>query len=612
MKHRLFHTLQSNFLWSICFQISPKNLTTFLLFGLLAINPRLGWAGCTLEIMEVPVRIINWRPIATLTINGVKVPMLVESGTTFSSLSLSAATELKLPIRNLPIGITLQGYTGAIAAKLTSVEKVKLADAELSNVDFIVGGSELGEGIMGVLGRNILAKGDTEYDLAHGVVRLIFPKGDCKKANFAYWAGDAPIISVPLINNDNPEDSSIRVDVRVNGKRDQALLNSGSTKSALTLKAARRAGIAKSDLVSNGRVRGAGEGSSTSWISNVTQIEIGEERINNVELSINDVEEKFEGLVLGLDYFLSHRIYVSRLQNQLYATWNGVPVFTRARALDGQYDAKYAALPSKVDDNDTSALARRGSAATVAGNFDRALADLNQAITLAPKVAEYRYLRALTHLAMRHHDQALIDFNEALLLDPAHDEARFQRAYLHLSVKDKQGSLADLKQLDDTLPTTSHKRVDMANLYTFLNLTPEAFKQLDLWISSHPNDNRLASALNSRCWLRARLNIELSLALQDCKDAVKKDDDNSAYHDSLGWTYLRLGDAAQAKKAFDNALENELSPVSQYGRAIAKLKLNDAKGAEADFAKARAKEPKIDEKIRQYGFTFVEEGKPSS
>ena len=31
---------------------------------------------------------------------------------------------------------------------------------------FFVGGNELGAGIMGVLGRNVLAAGDTEYDLA--------------------------------------------------------------------------------------------------------------------------------------------------------------------------------------------------------------------------------------------------------------------------------------------------------------------------------------------------------------------------------------------------------------------------------------------------------------
>ncbi|MBX9868661.1 MAG: hypothetical protein K2X63_02580, partial [Burkholderiaceae bacterium] len=179
--------------------------------------------------------------------------------------------------------------------------------------------------------------------------------------------------------------------------------------------------------------------------------------------------------------------------------------------------------------------------------------------------------------------------------------------YLRFYAEDKQGAIADLSVLDETLPPSAHQRMNMANLYTNLALNPQAFKQFDLWISSHRKDNELARALNNRCWLRARLNIELSLALQDCKEAVNKDEDNSAYRDSLGWIYLRLGDATQAKKAFDAALENDLSPVSFYGRAIAKLKLYDAKGAEADFASARAKTPKIDEQVREYGFTFADE-----
>lgn len=582
------------------------------LFFALSLTSLSSSAGCSLEHNELPVHIVNSRPIANVTINGNQLSMLVDSGAFFSFLTPSTAAHLKLPLKNLPNGMRIQGYTGRIESKLTNVEKLKFGVSTLSGVDFIVGGNEIGTGIDGVLGRNILAKGDTEYDLANGVVRLFTLKGECKNTDFAYWAGEAPVIVVPIENFGNLEDTAIRVKVKINGKNDEAVLDTGAPTTSITMKAARRAGIEKRDLVPTERATGAGEGFSDSWISDVRHIEIGQERINNVRLKVDDVEEKRRGMLIGLNYFLSHRIYVSYLQNKLYATWNGVPVFADASAVEGQYDMKYAALPSKVDENDASALARRGSAATAAGDYGRALADLNKANNLAPNVPEYRYLRAQLHLAMRNLDQALADVSEALQLNPTHSEARFQRAYLRLLNEDEQGAINDLKQLDDTLPTAANLRANMAELYDSLDQNQQAFKQFDLWINSHQKDNRLASVLNSRCWLRARLNIELSLALQDCKDAVKKDDDNSAYHDSLGWTYLRLGDAAQAKKAFDNALENELSPVSQYGRAIAKLKLNDAKGAETDFAKARAKEPKIDEKIRQYGFTFVEEGKPSS
>ena len=99
----------------------------------------------------------------------------------------------------------------------------------------------------------------------------------------------------------------------------------------------------------------------------------------------------------------------------------------------------------------------------------------------------------------------------------------------------------------------------MAQLYAGFAQAAEALRQFDLWVSTHPKDARLASVLNGRCWMRARLNIDLPLALEDCTEAVDKDDGDASYRDSLGWTYLRLGDAAKAKKAFDGAIKLEAS-----------------------------------------------------
>jgi hypothetical protein len=113
--------------------------------------------------MDIPVRIVDHRPIATLRLNGTEVPMLVDSGAFFSMLTASTASQLKLPLHGLPFGFRVGGYTGQIAAKRTRVERLGLAGAELKDIEFIVGGNELGAGIMGVLGRNILSVADTEY-----------------------------------------------------------------------------------------------------------------------------------------------------------------------------------------------------------------------------------------------------------------------------------------------------------------------------------------------------------------------------------------------------------------------------------------------------------------
>ena len=94
--------------------------------------------------MEIPVRIVDHRPVATLTLNGTEVPMLVDSGAFFSFLTESTATQLKLPLRRLPEDVQIWGHTGRVQARLTRVEKVGLLGAQLKNIEFAVGGNELG------------------------------------------------------------------------------------------------------------------------------------------------------------------------------------------------------------------------------------------------------------------------------------------------------------------------------------------------------------------------------------------------------------------------------------------------------------------------------------
>lgn len=569
------------------------------------------WAGCTLSKLEIPVRIVNQRPVGTLALNGTEVPMLIDSGAFFSMLQLSAATQLGLPLQRLPSHIRIEGYTGAIEAKLTRVEKVGLRGSELRNVEFIVGGNELGSGIMGVLGRNFLSLGDAEYDLAHGVVRLMFPKGDCDKVNFAYWAGDAPVIETALDNNNREGNNDIRVAVRINDVKMRAIMDTGAPRTALKLRAARRAGIKESDLTEAGRAGGAGAGRVRSWRGVVQAFELGGEKIANNQFDVDDADIIDGDMLIGLDYFLSHRIYVSRLQRKVYATWNGGPVFARGDAV-GAYDTRFAALPEHLAPDDAEALARRGEASAARGELQRALEDLNRACELAPKSEANFLARARVHLAMRQFPKAQNDLDHALRLHPGLHEALAIRAALRAASGDRTGAQVDLLALDTALPPSSHLREGMAQVYVDLELVPDALRQWELWVNTHRADAHLATVLNSRCWLRARLNIDLKLALDDCKAAVSQERDQPAYRDSLGWTHLRLDDAKSAIKAFDAAIELKALPFSLYGRALAYQRQGNADAARRDLDAARKLSADIDDAVRKAGFPVAGDAPPAS
>jgi predicted aspartyl protease/tetratricopeptide (TPR) repeat protein len=563
-------------------------------------------AGCNLSQLEIPVRIVNQRPVGTLMLNGTEVPMLIDSGAFFSMLPVSTATQLGLRLRHLPFGFRLEGYTGSIEAQMTKVERVGLRGNELRNIEFIVGGNEIGSGIMGILGRNFLSVADTEYDLAHGVVRLMFPKGDCAKVNFAYWAGEAPVIETKLDSGFRDNSTEIRVAVKVNGESMNAIMDTGAPGTSIKMRSAKRAGVKEADLKEVGRVGGAGEGRVRSWTAQLSAFELGGEKIVNNFLQIDETDHLRDDMLIGLDYFLSHRIYVSRLQDKVYATWNGGPVFARG-VTDAVYDPRYAALPAAIAPDDAEALARRGEAAAARGEFTKALEDLNRACELAPKAEANFLARARVHLALKDFDKAMQDLNQALSLHPGLNEALAVRASMRAASGDRDGALADLAALDTALPPSAHLREGMARIYAGLGLAPEALRQWDLWVPTHRADAHLAEVLNSRCWLRAGLNRELKLALEDCKAAVDKDGDESAYRDSLGWTYLRLDDARSAVKAFDAAIKIKPRAFSHYGRALAQARLGQADAARRDLAAARQLTKDIDDRVRAEGFPVADD-----
>ena len=588
--------------------VRGQMLRLLLPLMLLGAVPSAG-ANCAVSKLEIPVRIVNERPIGTLQLNGTEVSMLIDTGAFFSILSTATAAQLGLRVRNLPDDVRIHGYTGRMEAKLTRVERVGLRGSELRDVEFIVGGNELGSGIMGVLGRNFLSMADAEYDLAHGVVRLMFPKGDCAKVNLAYWAGTAPVILTPLDNGDFARNTDIRVAPRINGVELHAMMDSGAPRTAITLRAARRAGLKDEDLKDPGAVGGIGKGLVRSWTAQFASFELGGEKIANNEFSVDDVDNDEHDMLIGLDYFLSHRIYVSRLQKRVYATWNGGPVFARGAAA-GVYDSRFASRPAEVAADDADGLLRRGQAFAARGDFERALLDLDRACELAPRAQTHFLARARVHLAIKQLEKAQADLDQALRLHPGLGEALAIRAALRVEKGDSAGALADLQALDAALPASDHLRESMAQAFVALGRGEEALRQWALWIPTRRNDFRLGQVLHSRCRLRTRLNIELKLALEDCNAAIRKEPGQSLYHDALGWAYLRLGEAKDAVDAFDDALDRQTYAWSHYGRALAYRRLGQAEKARRDLDAARRLQADIDAEVRKVGLPVADDAHP--
>jgi len=599
--------------------IHNRNLCTALIALALATAAASALAECKLsQLAELPVTMAGLRPLVPAKINGVDATFVVDSGAFYSIISPAAANQYQLKLHGAPMQLRMEGVGGEVRdLAATYVEELKLADRALHHIEFLVAGSEAGSGAIGLLGRNVLAIADAEYDLAKGVIRLMQSGEGCDKVVLAYWVKSEPysIIDMPLVR----KAGAISGIAQLNGKRIQVILDTGAATSFLTRRAAARAGFTRTapGVVFAGLSHGIGARNFATWIANFESLKLGEEEIHNARLRVGDADIPDADMLLGADFFLSHHIYVASGQRKVYFTYNGGPVFD-LRRLPGEEAAAEAspgaAPPQEADvdePTDAAGLARRGAAYAARRDFAHAIADLTRACELAPTEASYFRQRGLARWSNGQPDLAKNDLDQALKLKPDDVEALLARAKLSLTRHDAPAVVADLQAADQAAPKEANVRLEIAAIYTQADMVEAALLQYDLWIAAHPEDAGQARAKNGRCWVRALMGRNLDKALDDCDHAVNMIGNSAEFLDSRGLVLLRLGEYDRSIADYDAALRlRPKSPWSLYGRGVARLRKGMTVEGQADIAAAIALQPSVAEDARKHGIVPPEESSP--
>ncbi|WP_420141341.1 aspartyl protease family protein [Sphingomonas sp.] len=549
------------------------------------------------RLAELPVRMSGRQPVVTIGIEGRDVALLLDSGAFFSTMSQGSAAELGLKTESLG-GARIVGVGGVQTARRVRVDTITLAGVPIRNVDFVVAGSETGQ--TGVLGLNFLAPWDSEYDLGHGAVRF-FKSTGCAGTLMAYWAGDKAVSAVELLTSPSRH---FVVPIEINGVRMRAMLDTGATSSMLTRAAARRLGLTpeSKEMVPAGGSSGFGRRRIRTWAAPFQTLRIGGEEVRRIRLNIGDFDDATFDMLIGVDFFLSHRIYVAPAQRRVFFTYEGGPVFGAGRSAAAGGTAK--AIPLEDEPADAEGYAQRGRMRAARGDLTGGLDDLGRAIAAAPDVAAYRLDRASMLAQRARFADALADMDHVVRLRPEDGEALARRAGLRLAVDgpDRAGALRDADRAASLLAEASDHRFALARIYSTLEAFPAAIAQYALWIRFHPDDRRLGSALNGRCWARALTGRALDLALDDCNAALRFSPNNPQYLDSRGLVRLRRGDYARAVADYDAALAKRPRLAwSWYGRGLAKIRLGRAGEGEADIAAARAIQPDITQIAERHG-----------
>ena len=586
-----------------------RSILVALAFAALAGQARA--EGCTLErLAELPVTMSGLRPLIPAKVNGHDALFMADSGAFFSIMSPAAAKKFGLKIEPSPFGFYVLGASGKANASVVTSPTFELGGIPFRKVDFLiidhaVGGDEAA----GVIGQNLLRSADIEYDLANGLIRLFHTK-NCEHADLAYWALHSSF-SVISIDRTEPSWPHIQGVAYVNGVRLNVMFDTGASTSVLTLRGAARAGLKKTDegVKEGGLTRGIGDRAPTeSWIAPVASFKLGEEEVKNTRLRVADVELSNADMMIGADFFLSHRVYISPGRRELYFSYNGGSVFDLTTK--PSVDPAPAAAPSDTSapdafsnaPTDADGFSRRAAAAKARHDYPAAIADLTKAIALDPKEAKYPYQRAMAEWSNKQSDLAVADLDLAIKLDPKDVVALINRANLRSVAKDKVGAKQDLDKDAQLLEPDAKEHLVLGGLYERDGFYVEAVEQYSQWIATHDKTDGLAEGLNARCWARAEWGHDLDKALDDCNAALKLSPGVPAYLDSRGLVHLRMNDLALSIADYQAALRDRPKEAwSLYGKGLAEAKKGLKAESEADLKAAVAADPEIADKAKAVG-----------
>jgi tetratricopeptide (TPR) repeat protein len=555
-------------------------------------------AACSVnKLADLPVTMASgYRPMVAAQINGLEARFIADSGAFYSLISPGMAKAAGLRLHDAPAGFQLAGIGGETNASVATVENLVLAGITIPKIEFLVGGTDTGTA--GLLGQNVLGLGDVEYDFPHGMIRL-FRSRDCGKTLLAYWVQNGEAYSMMKIVPLKEARFHTVGTVYVNGQALRATFDTGAGRTALSRRAAERVGVRPGDagVVASGPSGGLGSKLVQGWVAPFRSIKVGDEEIRNVRLRIEDLDFGDSDMLVGADFFISHRVYVDNSANRMFFSYTGGNVFDSSARREGEAAAAAPAAAEAGEPADAGAFSRRGAVFMAQRDYARAIADFSRAIELAPKEPAYLLQRADAYLRSRRTSLGAADLNRAVEIDPSNVSARIERAQLRTFIAEREGALADLDAAARAAIGPVNDRLRIASGYTALDAYDRAIAQFDTWIAAHPQDAELPVALNGRCWARALQGQDLGKALADCNAALKQRPRNPSYLDSRGTVRLRMGDYDRAIADFDEALKiNPKLAWSLYGRGVARRHKGLAAEAEADLKAAREVSPDIAER----------------
>lgn len=303
---------------------------------------------------QLPIREVGRRFVTTVSINGHPMSMLIDTGTSMSTLTPHAAEMLRLPYDQKRIGI-VNGIGGRLEpqhlmiASLIQLGTQNWADVRLVAAN-VFGPDDLDpDAPSGSIGADLLSRYNVMLDFPNQTMTL-------------YSLCDGPFAPatgvVQTLELEQPSTNSLRallmIPVRLNGHPVHALIDTGSSRTSATRDAAISSGVDGATLEQERAATiGGAKGVRVNGHVHVFEtIQIGSATYPRGPVLVQDASTPGVDMLLGMDFLKSRKVWISYATRTVSLEGRTAPRISVSR--DGLPTRKLFTLPAAPSPSATS------------------------------------------------------------------------------------------------------------------------------------------------------------------------------------------------------------------------------------------------------------------
>jgi tetratricopeptide (TPR) repeat protein len=215
--------------------------------------------------------------------------------------------------------------------------------------------------------------------------------------------------------------------------------------------------------------------------------------------------------------------------------------------------------------------------------YDRAIADYTQAIRLDPNFAEAYNARGNAYHHKKDYDRAIADYSQAMRLDPNFAEAYNARGLAYSDKGDYDRAIADLDQAIRLDPDLAMAYFNRGGVYYEKGDYDRAIADYSQAIRLDPNS---ATSYNNRSFVY-NVKKDYDRAIADCSQVIRLNPDYAEPYFSRGFAYYYKGDYDRSITDFNQAIRLNPDYAAAYNiRGVAYNSKGDYQRARADWEQA--------------------------